>query len=179
MAASVAEVAAGLLLVFVLPGFTLAKAIFPEWRVRGAVAIERGVELATLSFLLSVVLTVLVGFVLAGVPSVGFHADWSDPLLEAVLAALAAVAFVVGWGRGAYRREAPVGPTPERAGGSEGGWELLRKLEQNARDSRRLRHQLRTAPKGSAESDRILAELESLEVKNEELRRSREREIAG
>jgi peptidyl-tRNA hydrolase, PTH2 family len=93
---TVGEAVAGGALLFFVPGFAVAKAVFPERRHTDPDGLLWLVELAALGFVLSVVLTVVVGYLLlVGSPG-GFRADWSDPLLEACLAALALVAFVVG-----------------------------------------------------------------------------------
>jgi len=89
---SVVEGVAGGLLLFFVPGYALTKAVFPEWRVRGRNAGRRLVEVVTLSFVTSIGLTVVVGFGLLDLAPGGFSAAWSDPLLEAALAAVAGVA---------------------------------------------------------------------------------------
>ncbi|MGI0130926.1 MAG: DUF1616 domain-containing protein [Thermoplasmata archaeon] len=173
------EAAAGLLLVFFLPGYALTKATFPEWRIRGPTALLRLVEVVTLGFVSSVVLTVLVGyFLLVGAPG-GFQAYWTDPILELLLASLAAIAFAVGWLRGAYRRDGPL-PAPREAGpGEEAAWELSRELEQIGREERRIAHALRSTPSGSSEGTRLREELERLRTQRERLRQRREDEYAA
>ena len=97
----------------------MTKAIFPEWRVRGPTATLRLLEITTLSFVTSLVLAVLVGYFLLVAGPNGFQAYWSDPILEAVLAGIAAIAFGLGWYRGAYRRTPPTSlpPSPGRSAG--------------------------------------------------------------
>jgi hypothetical protein len=169
--------AAGVLLVFVLPGFALSKAIFPERRVRGPKAIERGVELAALSLVLSVSTTVLAGFALLNGP--GFSASWTNPLLEAVLAAVTAVALAAAWVRGAFAKVPPAGRPLEPAPGAEGGWELLSALEGLAREERHLRRALRRVPADGAEARRIRGELETVARQRSRLERAREAEYAS
>ncbi|MCI4331662.1 MAG: DUF1616 domain-containing protein [Thermoplasmata archaeon] len=178
MSVNPAEAFAGFLLVFFLPGFAVTRAVFPEWRLRGALAIERAVETATLSLVTSVALTILIGFALLQSPS-GFQASWSDPLLELCLGAVTFLGLVVGWWRGAYRREPPATPAPEPAPGDSNAWETLRDLEANARERRRLAHALRRTPPGSREAEELEERRRALEVKSEELRRAREAEYAG
>jgi hypothetical protein len=176
--ASYPEAFAGLVLVFFLPGYLLTRATFPEWRLRGREAFLRLLETLTLGFVLSVVLTVLVGTLLLLTPG-GFQAYWSDPVLESVLAAIALVAFVAGWFRGAYHRETPPAPVPGAGGSGEAGaWELSRQLEALGREERRLRHALRVGGQPANETARLEAQLVELESRREALRREREAEYA-
>ncbi|HEY6237938.1 MAG TPA: hypothetical protein VIZ68_01975 [Thermoplasmata archaeon] len=164
---SAPQAVAGVLLLFVLPGLTTAKALFPEWRLRGPERLLRSVELGTLSLVLSVGYTVLLGFGLLNLP-VGFSAAWSDPLLEELLAIVTLGGFIVGWARGAYRKEPPPAPAPETSPGEDGAWEVVRSLEILAREERRIRHALRvdaTGPTAAglrAELDRVQAETRRL-----------------
>lgn len=172
--ADIAEATAGFLLVFFVPGFAVTKALFPEWRVRGPGALRRGVEIVTLSFVLSVILTVFVGYVwLAAAPG-GFHAAWSDPTLEATLAAIAVVALGVGFLRGAYR-STPPGPSPAPLEPEIDPLELTRELDRLAREERRVRHELRVGAQDPAERGRLTARLESLRAESEELVRRQEK----
>jgi hypothetical protein len=176
--ANLLESVAGLLLVFFVPGFAVTKALYPEWRVRGAAALRRLVEITTLSFVLSVVLTVLVGYFLLAFAPGGFQAAWSDPVLELVLVGITVVAVVVGWVRGSFRREPPLRAAAPDRGGEEGAWELTRRLDLLGREERRVRHLLRTGPRDPAERDRLNARLEELRSETDELTRRREAEYA-
>jgi Protein of unknown function (DUF1616) len=171
--------AVGLLLLFFVPGYAVVKATFPEWRVRGPDALRRGLEIGTLAFVLSVVLTVVIGYVLlAGAPG-GFQAAWSQPVLEAALAAIAAVAFVAGWVRGAYRRDPPVVRNlADPDAGEAGAWEITRELERLQREERRLLHRIRTSPPEGAARDRVEQELRQVREKVGEIQRLREAEYA-
>jgi Protein of unknown function (DUF1616) len=172
------EAVAGGLLVFFVPGFFLTRALFPEWRVRGPTALRRLVEILTLSFVLSVTLTVLVGYLLLVAAPGGFQAYWTDPVLEATLAGIAVAAFGVGVLRGAYARTAPVsGPRAEADPGGFGAWDLSRELDRLGREERRLRHALRVSPGGPEERD-IRERLERVRSETETLRRHREAEYA-
>jgi uncharacterized membrane protein len=174
------EAVAGFLLLFFVPGFALAKAMFPEWRVRGALALRRAVELVTLSFVLSVVLTVLVGYLLLNTAPAGFQADWSHPVLEAALAAVALVALFVGLWEGAYRRHPPARP-PSRARadrGEEGAWELTVELDRLMREERRVEHALRRSPHSSPEERALQSRLIEIRSERDELGRRREEEYA-
>jgi hypothetical protein len=178
MSVNGAEMVAGALLVFFVPGYAVTKAVFPEWRIRGAVATLRLLEVVTLSLVTSVGLTVLVGYaLLEGGPN-GFQAAWGDPLLEAVLAAVAAVAFVVAWERGAFARTPPAPPAPEPAD-EAGTWRLVEQLDELRREERRIRHRLRQAPAGSTEASRLRGELERVRAETSHLQTRREEEYAG
>lgn len=178
MSASGAEIVVGVLLLFFVPGYALTKATFPEWRIRGGVAVLRLVEVATLSFVTSVALTVLTGYLLLAAIPGGFQAYWSDPILEAILAAVASVGLVVGWVRGAFAREPPrpVSPEPVDEGGT---WPLVQRLETLRREERRLRHGLRRAASDSPEARRLRDELEQVQDASTSLRADREEEYAG
>jgi hypothetical protein len=176
--ANLPEAITGLLLVFLVPGFTLTKALFPEWRVRGPEGLRRLVELVTLSFVLSVVLTVLVGYVwLVSLPG-GFQASWSDPGVEATLAGISVVGFVAGYLRGAYRREAP--PSPTVRGEPEADpFELTRLLDRLAREERRIQHELRVRVRDEHERGRLERRLEEIRAETAELARRQEASYAS
>jgi len=173
MSVNLAEVVAGLLLLFFVPGYAITKATFPEWRVRGPAATLRLLEIATLSFVTSLVLAVLIGYLLLVAGPAGFQAYWTDPLLEAILAGITAVAFGLGWYRGAYRRTPPTGPPPEPAG-ELGAWDFVEELDRLRRAERRVRHDLRRAATGSTDSARLRSELEGILSEAAELRSKRE-----
>lgn len=168
----------GLLLVFVLPGYTVAKATFPEWRVRGREAGERAVGLASLSLVLSVAITVLLGFALSVLPGGGFAATWSDPVLEAGLALVTVAGLGVGLVRGAYARDPPTVAAPEPLPGSDDGWGLVERLEGIDRERRRIRHRARTASLPPDARDRDTAALAALDDEAERIRARREAEYA-
>jgi hypothetical protein len=171
------EAVVGGLLLFFVPGFFTSRALFPEWRLRGPAALRRLVETLTLSFVLSVTLTVLVGYLLLAAAPGGFQAYWTDPVLEAALAAVAVAAFGAGVLRGAYGREVPDRrPTQPDAGGS-GAWDLTRELDRLRQEERRLRHALRVST-GSAEEHEIRERLTKVQADTDALRRRREAEYA-
>ena len=174
--ASYPEAVVGLLLVFFVPGYAVTKATFPEWRIRGPEAALRLVETFSLALVLSVGLTVLAGSALLAAAPGGFRAYWTDPLLEAVLAAVAAVGFVAGWARGAYRREPP--PSRPEEPDESGAWEVSRQLDRIAREERRIAHQLRVHGEDSAERGRLRADLDRLAAEKAALQRRREAEYA-
>src|SRR5690349_781148 len=119
----------GFLLVFFVPGFLVTKATFPEWRARGSDRLLRLIEYFSLGLVLSVALTILVGFGLLNLSPSRFQANWSDPVLEAILAGISVVAFGVGVLRRAWSPDPPAGPVLEEAPGTGGEWELLRAVE--------------------------------------------------
>jgi hypothetical protein len=168
----------GGLLLFVVPGFATSRALFPEWRFRGPDGARRALETATLSFVLSVGLTVLAGSVLLGVAPGGFAAAWSDPVLEVLLAAIAAVGFVAGALRGAYAREPPAAPPREPEPGGEGAWELARELDRLHREERSVRHRQRTLSEGGPDAGELDQQLKELARRIEALERRREDEYA-
>lgn len=169
----------GGLLVFVLPGYSLTKALFPEWRVRGGGGWVRGVEIAALSLVGSVSITVLAGFGLLDVSPSGFQASWSNPTLEIILAAVTVAALGVAIVRGAFARVPPAGPTLEPEPGVGGGWAVVRQLDGLAREERSLRRSLRQAPPGSEEEARLRKALDAVRELSESVRSARERELAG
>jgi hypothetical protein len=173
---SVLETIVGVLLVFFVPGYAVTKALLPEWRIRGALAVRRLVEVVTLSFVLSVVITVLAGYLLLVAAPSGFQAYWSSPVLEAVLVGVAAVAFVVAYLRGGFARDPPTPKPPEPSGGEEGAWELLRRLDELGRQERRLQHDLRVSP--PAEAPRLQAELDQVRAETAALQTQREAQYA-
>jgi hypothetical protein len=172
------ESLAALALIFVLPGFALSRALFPEWRFRGEQGTVHLIETASFSLVLSVSLTILAGFALENTPTVGFSASWGHPWLEGILFGITVVALVVAVLRGAFSRVPPPAPRPEPAPGSTDPWPVLRELDRLARQERRIRHALRLASKPSPEADRLSAELDELRVRGDDLRRRRQEEYA-
>jgi hypothetical protein len=172
------EVAAGILLIFFVPGFALTKAVFPEWRVRGPDAGLKAVEVATLSFVVSVALAVFVGYLLLLASPGGFQAYWSSPVLEAVLAAVALVGAIVAYARGAFSPVPPPGPSREPDTGEEGAWELMRELDRLTREERRLLHAIRQAPSNAPELAGLTEQLARIRSEEERLRTRREAEYA-
>jgi uncharacterized membrane protein len=175
---TIAEGVAGGLILFFVPGYAIAKALFPEWRVRGPEGGRRLLEIVTLSFVTSIGLTVVVGFGILDLVPGGFAAAWSDPVLEGALAAVALVGFVAAFFRGAFARTPPASPPTAMEAGEEGAWELSRELERLGRDERRLQHALRVYAQNPTEVARLTAELESVKAERDTLRRKREDEYA-
>ncbi|MGI0055086.1 MAG: hypothetical protein ACREBZ_05160 [Thermoplasmata archaeon] len=173
-AASVLEAAAGLVLLFFLPGFALSQAVFPEWRFRGSMGRLRVLETAAFSLVVSVALTVVVGEILL-VGATGFQAGWSDPILEVVLAGISAVGLGIGALRGAFSSEPPAPPPgsePESTGADP--WELLNDLDRLSREERRLQRALRGASRDPAEHDRLQRALDVVRSQRTNLETERE-----
>ncbi len=176
----VLSVAVGALLVFFLPGFVVTRALWPERRLlRGAGAARALLETITLSLVLSVVLTVLVGYLLLEISPGGFQAFWRDPVLEAVLAGIALVAFGAGLVQGAYFRSPLTGGPVVAGDGEEGAWELGRRLERLRQRERQLERALARAPASSEGSVRLQGELEEVRAEAETVRRRREDQYAS
>ena len=174
---SLGQAVAGGALLFFVPGFVVAKAVFPERRLRGPGAVRWGIELVALALVVSVVLTVTVGYLLLVAAPSGFNAGWSDPLLESVLAAVALVAFLAGWWEGAYARVAPLARPHPESPGSTGAWELTERLDALQRERQRLERQIRSlqAPE-STEGDTLRSRLHEVTEEERTLRERREGE---
>jgi len=168
----------GLLLLFVLPGFFSARALFPEWRLTGDDALTRWVETAALALLLSLAYTVLIGSALLNLAGTGFSASWGNPTLEEALLAVTVAGALIAFARGGFARSAPAAPPLEPSGGESGAWELIRRSEDLARQERRLKHALRTA-RDRTESERIQKELDGVGRERDSLRSAREAEYAA
>lgn len=173
----VGEAVAGGALLFLVPGFAVAKALFPERRVRGPDGVRWALELVALALVLSVVLTVVVGYLLlVGAPG-GFSAAWGNPLLEAVLAAIAVAAGVAGWLGGAYARVPPVRRTGGPEPGTEGVGELAAELDRLQRQRLALERELRATPEAdSGARARLTARRDEVARAEEAVRRRREAE---
>lgn len=152
------ETVVGLLLLFFLPGFTLARAVFPERRFRGPSGLRGALELFVLSFVLSVALTVLLGYVLLTAAPGGFSAGWTSPTLEGLLGGFAAVAFAVGAVQGAYARTPPAARRPEPETGETGAWELTEEFDRLRREQARVDALLRSSTGESTEASALRAE---------------------
>jgi len=177
--AAVPEAVLGGLLLFFVPGYALTKATFPEWRISGPGGLRRLVEVITLSFVVSVVLTVLAGYVLLDVSPGGFAASWSNPVLESVLGAIAGVGLAVALMRGAFSHQVPASPALSEGPGDEGAWEVSRELEALARDERRLEHQLRVTHDDPGAVARLHEQLDAVRARRELLRVKREEQYAA
>lgn len=171
------ESLAGVLLLFFLPGFGLVLAVFPDWRLRGPGSARTVAETVTLSFVLSVVLTVLVGYLLLQAAPGGFQAYWTDPVLEVSLGAIAAVGIAIGVVRRAVPRGAQaVAPASP---GEEGAWELDRRLEHLGRRERSLERAIARGRLPAERLPEVRRELQSVRSESEHLRRRREDEYAA
>ena len=128
--------------------------------------------------MLSIGLTILVGFGLLNLNPAGLQASWADPVLQAWLAGIAGVAFVAAWVRGAFRRMPPATAPREPDRGSEGAWELQRRLDLLRRQRRRLEHELRAVGVSSSRANALKERISDLEREDRELRSARQAEYA-
>lgn len=163
----------GAALLFFLPGLAVARAVFPERRFRGPAGLRGALELVVLSFVLSVVLTVLVGYLLLSAVPGGFSAGWSSPTLEIVLAGIALVALVVGLARGGYARQLPA-PAGTTVPGEEGAWELTRELDHLRAQKQRLMAERRSVADRPQQAEALAREIARLTEAEELLARRRE-----
>lgn len=105
MAVSPLGVLVGLVLVFIAPGFMLLHALFPGRRYFGPFHVA---ALASLSVVVSVAVTVVLGTILAFLPGGPGGRGWfqgaqtGTPVLEWALAAISIALFGVAWARGAF-----------------------------------------------------------------------------
>jgi hypothetical protein len=169
------EAVAGLALLFVLPGFALARATFPEWRFRGPAGTIHLIETLSLSLVTSVGLTILVGFALLST-SFGFGATWSNPNVLEVLAVVTAIGLVVAWFRGAFAAIPPLGPELPPEHGTEGAFETVRELEGLVAMERRLRHRLRVLGRDDPERSTVDRELDDVASRRAAILAAREEE---
>ncbi|HEV2317401.1 MAG TPA: hypothetical protein VGV89_07505 [Thermoplasmata archaeon] len=170
-------IAAGALF-FALPGLAIVRAVFPEWRIAGALAITRAIETATLGFLLSLTLTILVGFGLTFGSTGTFPAGWSDPLLESILAAVTALAATVAFLRGGFAAEPPAAPPLEPAPGADSPESTLRELARLRVEARSVQRQLRHGNRSAAEQSMLRERLRSIDTEVEALKERRSADYA-
>jgi membrane protein implicated in regulation of membrane protease activity len=168
-----------LLLFFFVPGFLLMKALWPEWRFRGVKGLERGLTLVAGGVVLSVALTIIIGFYLGNTGL--FQAGQGNPLLEEILAAISVVCLIAGWWRGAYSAKAPPESrlTEPPLYGEDDADSFGSTMEQIARDQRRIRHELRIAKRDDPrEAERLQGELDSLASRQRAMEREREEHLS-
>lgn len=171
-----------LLLVFVLPGFGLARALWPEWRLRGERGLETIVTLAAASLVLSVGISILVGFVLGNAPGGWFQASPSSPVLEAILTGLTGAFLLVALLRGAFSHTVPAPPklaSPPLAGEQDLA-EVWQEFEEMARQESELRRRLKAERgQGSPEAAATQRDLETLMARRRERETQREAELGA
>jgi hypothetical protein len=176
MAVDVLESIAGGLLVFVLPGFVWSRALFPEWPLRGPAASIRWVETLTLSFLMSVSMTIVIGSALSRNNTLDFSASWSAPTVEILLAAATAIGVVAAWLRGGLTwRGAPRAAGPSDEPDVTGTLRDLDRIERDRIRARRALHDARGDPKKEAACRETL---EELDLRARRIREHREAQIA-
>ncbi len=173
------EAIAGGILILAAPGLAWCRALFPEWRISGPLAALRAVQTATLGFLMSIALTIVVGFGLTFSSNGPFPASWSDPLLEAILAGITAIGLVVAFLRGGFAHDPPTGPATEPAPGADSPEPTLRELVRLQTEARRLRHRLRAGSLSASGRSETESRLEGVNREIEELRARREEAFRG
>lgn len=101
MAFELLQVILGILLIFVLPGVMLIKAMFPR---PGELDEEyNGIYVLALGMATSICLTILAGFVLGSLPAKDDGTGYFDrPYIIGSLVGMTVVFFIIGWWRGAY-----------------------------------------------------------------------------
>jgi hypothetical protein len=170
-------IAAGALF-FALPGLALTRAMFPEWRFSGPLALTRAIETATLGIVLSLVLTILVGFVLTFGPTQSFPAGWTNPLLETILAAIMALALVVAALRGAFSATPPPAPALEPAPGADSPEAVLRELARLRQEAGTVHRALRRGGRSPEDLAELRSRLKSIDAEVELLQERRSAEYA-
>ena len=140
---------AGLLLIFVLPGTMLIKAMFPR---PGELDEEyNGLYVITLGMATSICITILVGFVLGSLPPRDGGKGWFDaPFIVAGLVSVTLAFFVVAWWRGAFpwlgliHKGLARFPMPAEApGGTKRHDELLAQIELMTRERDSLKREVK------------------------------------
>lgn len=149
MAFEILRIIFGILLIFVLPGWMLIKAMFPR---PGELDEEYNtLYVLTLGMATSVCLTILVGFVLGSMPLQDDGTGWFDtPYLVAGLVGLTVVFFVLGWWRGAYPWLGLLHPSlarfpmpSEAPRGTKRHDELLARIEELTKEHDRLKREVK------------------------------------
>ena len=171
------EAIAGAALVLALPGLAWCRAIFPEWRWVGPMAITHALRTAAVAFTLSLATTIVVGTGLLGLAIAPYPASWADPVLEGILAAITLVGVVVAYLRGGLAREPlPTLEAPAAPGDATlGAW--LAEAARLRSEGRRLRHRLRAREVRDADREELRRRLEENEAAVAALERRRGEEL--
>jgi hypothetical protein len=185
------QIVLGLLLIFVLPGVALIKAMFPR---PGELDQEyNGIYVLALGMTTSVCITILVGFVLGSLPVKDDGTGYFDrPLIIGSLVGLTIAFFVLGWWRGAYpwlgllHPKLARFPMPAEAPRSTRRHdELVARIEELTREHDRLKREIKDLLKRERTHGRKMADhykerrLEAekeLEQVREELETAKERQ---
>ncbi len=186
----------GLLFIFFLPGFTMVNALFPR---KGELDKEFDMLYrVTLGMGMSIVTTILVGFLLGTLPFEGDKGHFVAPNIWAMLISLTAIFFAIGWYKGAYQFMGWIHPSLERPAPPEPAPEgfdykddkaILHEMQKLAQRRQQLKYKLKEArEKGKSQArsirehyskQREIAEKELKEVdeKLRELEKLRSEEI--
>ncbi len=154
----------GLLLIFVLPGVMLIKAMFPR---PGELDQEyNGIYVLALGMTTSVCITILVGFVLGSIPTgEGEQGYFDRPLLLGSLVSLTLIFFAAGWWRGAFPWMGLLHPKLARfplpvdsPRGTRRHDELLAKIEELTREHDSLKREVKDLLKRERTHGRTMAD---------------------
>jgi len=175
--ANIVQIIIALLFIFVLPGFTFVRALFPR---KGELDMEYNLLYQiTLGMGLSIVLTILVGFMLASLPiNTDTNKGYFDaPYIWAALILITVVFFVIGWWRGAYPFMGKLHPKLARMPPQEplqvkmpDEKTAVRKLRALAAERQRLRWVIRDAERKTRASSKSVREYYARKKENAEKR---------
>ncbi|NIP36675.1 MAG: DUF1616 domain-containing protein [Thermoplasmata archaeon] len=163
MAFELLQIVFGLLLIFVLPGVTLIKAMFPR---PGELDQEyNGIYVLALGMTTSVCITILVGFILGSLPVDEGETGYFDrPLIIGSLVGVTIVFFVVGWWRGAYPWLGLIHPSMARfpmpsdaPRSTQRHDELVAEIEELTREHDRLKREIKDLLKRERSHGRKMA----------------------
>ena len=182
MAFELLSIVLGLLLIFVLPGVALIKAMFPR---PGELDQEyNGIYVLALGMTTSVCITILVGFILGSIPvDEGEKGYFDRPLIIGSLVGVTVLFFALGWWRGAYpwmglaHPKLARFPMPAEAPRSTRRHDqLVARIEELTRDHDRLKREVRDLLKRERTHGRKMADhyRERRQEAEDELERVRE-----
>ncbi len=182
MALEIIQLIFGILLIFVLPGTMLIKAMFPR---PGELDEEyNGIYVLALGMATSICLTILAGFVLGSLPVKEDGTGYFDrPLIIGSLLGMTIVFFLIGWWRGAYpwlgllHSKLARFPMPAEAPrGTKRDDELMARIEELTREHDALKREVKDLLKRERTHGRKMAKhyKERREEAEKELERVRE-----
>lgn len=186
MVLEILRVVFGLLLIFVVPGTLLVKAMFPR---PGELDKEyNAIYVLTIGMAVSVCLTILVGFVLGSIePPEGAKGYFDTPYIVGSLVGLSAVFLVIGWWRGAYpwlgliHKKLARFPQPADAPvGTRRDDELLARIEALSKEADSLKREVKDSLRrerthGKKMASHYRERREGAEARLEEVKRELER----
>ena len=148
MALEILRIIGGILLIFVLPGTMLIKAMFPR---PGELDEEyNGIYVLALGMATSICLTILVGFVLGSITPGEDGGYLTAPLITGSMVSLTISFFIIGWWRGAYPWMGLVHPKlarfplpAEAPSGTQRDDELAARIEELTKEHDRLKREVK------------------------------------